>query len=244
MPRKRKLVEDFHLDFLDLSSPLKCSKPAVDKDINQISCQKTILIVLPGASGSLSKNMRTVMMPKLSQSFKVVVRTGKWRGWNPNSNENVSSVLDLCPKDGSSYYILGNSFGNRVLCALYVGEHFASHHVPAPAGVIICGYPMYGEKYTEERVSAFLSMPSGVRMCCISGSNDVFLHRCPPKARASKAILKGESMYQFVIKSRNVRPEPVLHIIPGGGHGVIDVAKSKLENVTDEVLNIIEMFVV
>lgn len=264
MSTKRKLFEEFFVPAKSMRPQKGDSSVATDdkRSINESSSvsKKLTLVVLPGASGSLSKNMTSLMIPKLSKYFNVVVRTGKWQGWNPNSDENIRSVLDLCPpkgdhNDSSEYVILGNSFGNRVLCSLFVNEHFASSGVPAPRSVILCGYPMYGEKYTNERVSLFQSMPSGVRMCCISGSNDEFLHRSPPASSSStkgtkvikdssiSGIMKGETLYQFIIKSMNVNPEPSLHIIAGGGHGVIDVAKSKQDAAVSEVVNIIKKFV-
>jgi len=247
MSVKRKLLDEFF-------TPAKSAKSAVQaapetnrarsSDSGAVnSGRKPILVVLPGASGALSKSMATIMMPKLSKHFTVVVREGKWRGWNPNSDENVASILNVCPRDGSDYFILGNSFGNRVLCSLFVNDHFAGRNVPSPRGVIMCGYPMYGEKYTNERVSLFQSLPSGVRVCCISGSNDEFLNRTPASVKDSKAILKGESLFQFIIKTMDgAGPEPELHIVPGGGHGVIDVPKSKQEGVVTRVLGIINKF--
>lgn len=209
------------------------------------SIRRPKLIVLPGSSGSLSKNIADSLIPRLQQTYDVVIRTGRWKGWKTTSADNASSVLDLCPESrnkGAPYFILGNSFGNRVLCSLFVENAFEQSRKQLPAGIILCGYPLYSAKYENERVALLEAMPSGLPICCLSGSNDEFLHRSPPCGKKTGEILKGRVLFESVLDSMNTTVAPELHIIERGGHGVLDVAASKLEEAAEEVLRIIVDF--
>ena len=195
---------------------------------------KPVLILLPGASGSFTKSMVDCLIPKLELTFNVRTRPGKWKGWNPNSNENVHSVLKLCPKDGI-YYILGNSFGNHVLCSMIVNNSFAKADAFPPSKIILCGYPMYNDKCTNERVDLIKSLPKNTKVLCISGSNDNFL-----KHNGSK---QGKSLYETIISTMLCKDTTELHIVENGGHGVIDVKKSEMNIIVNKVFKWITDFI-
>ena len=186
--------------------------------------------MLPGASGELSKPMNDILIPILENSFEIRIRSGKWKGWNPNGKETVDEVLALCPKEPCTYYILGHSFGNRVICSLFVNNHFVSNGLPAPAKVMLLGYPMYNDKGTEERVALLQSLPSDLKIMCISGANDEFL---------KKDARKGQELFESVIQTLPCKGSTTLHIIPGAGHGVIDVVKSKQVATAHTVVDLI-----
>jgi hypothetical protein len=187
---------------------------------------KPILVVLPGASGKLSKSMSDNLIQKLHDLFDIRVREGKWVGWNPSGNINMKSVTDLCPTDDTKpWYILGNSFGNRVICALCGSNKF----VVPPTKIVMCGYPMYGENGTAERVTLLQSVPSTNQIMFISGENDEFLQR--------GSQLKGKALFESVRKDMLCSSNTTLHMISSAGHGVVDVPKSKLLHTCEVVFN-------
>jgi len=182
---------------------------------------KPLLIILPGSSGRLGRGMSSVFITDLSQYFSVRIREGKWRGWNPIGEANVQSVLDVCPPHNNTddWYILGNSFGNRVVCAMFSEGMF---HAP-PKGLIMCGYPMYGPKCTDERVQLLqkLDLPEDRKLLCISGAKDEFLLRGGSDA---------QSVYESVLKGTSLlcNNQVEVRILPGGKHGVLDHSNEKV----------------
>lgn len=161
-------------------------------EVSKKKAKNPILVVLPGASGALSKDTLELLIPNLNNRFDVRIRQGRWNISKPGAPSNVESVLEICPavSSGSSFdddkewYIMSHSFGNRVCCSMLVGDLFPN----PPTKVILSGYPMYGSKCTEERVDLLRQLPT--RCCellCISGSRDEFLLRGPPTAAAAEA---------------------------------------------------------
>mmetsp|Transcript_7205 Transcript_7205/g.10718 ORF Transcript_7205/g.10718 Transcript_7205/m.10718 type:complete len:220 (+) Transcript_7205:81-740(+) len=203
-------------------------QPLNNKNTNNREDRK-ILVILPGASGKLSKCMIDKLIPLLRNHYEVRILESKWKGWNPMSSSNIQKVLDICPSEGV-WYVLGNSFGCRVACSLYSSNSF----VCPPAKVILCGYPMYGPKGTEERVECIQSLPEGTEVLCISGSKDEFLGRGPDRK------LTGKSLYEHVIRGMPCRETTRVHILDGGGHGVLDVP-SKLQS---EAVNTVLQWIV
>lgn len=194
--------------------------PAISKATSSslTTKSKPILVVLPGSSGSLGKGMRTVFIPALEQYFDIRVREGKWKGWSPAGESNVNTVLEVCPdiNFNDDWYILGNSFGNRVLCAMCLDDNrFPS----PPKGLIMCGYPMYGPKGTDERVNLLqeVMLSEEQKLLCISGAKDEFLLRKGQSATdAYAAVKKGMSLSGHQVEVK---------ILPTGKHGVLDQAK-------------------
>ena len=227
---KRKAVESQSPLRMEKQSKMESFFPSPTKNVQKENCSKPVLIVLPGASGDLSKGMKEIMFPILEVNFEVRTRIGKWKGWNPNSKETVDQVLALCPKKPSVYYILGHSFGNRVICSLFANDHFVANGISPPTKVILLGYPMYNEKGTDERVTLLQSVPSDLDIMCISGANDEFL---------KKDTLSGKELFESIINTLPCKETTSLHIIPGAGHGVIDVLKSKQTATVNTVVNLI-----
>ena len=193
--------------------------------------RKPLLVVLPGASGCMGKGMSTVFIVALEKHFRVCVREGKWKGWNPAGDSNVQSVLDLCPtEDIGDWYIMGNSFGNRVLCAMFSGNR--SIFPCPPKGLVMFGYPMYGPRGTNERVNLLqeLELNDDQNVLLISGEKDEFLLR-----KGSKAA----DVYAAVVKGMAIGCDQVeVKIVPGGKHGVLDHPKdSALLEASDTALS-------
>ena len=211
-PSKQTKVDDF------FASPVKRDPPPSDN-----TKSKPILVVLPGASGSLSKAMKELLLPQLRHFFEVRLSEGKWQGWSPASQ--VDRVLQICPTTNEQWYIMGNSFGNRVICAMFEGACFPS----PPAAVVMCGYPMHSDKRTSERVDALQALPLHTKVMFISGSDDAFLSRSPSNHQ-------GKELLQHVVTALPCADTAVIRIVQGGKHGVIDCGKAVQARAIKDVL--------
>jgi hypothetical protein len=94
---KRKAEDEEEVD--DYSPPGK----------RQQTGKKPIMVVLPGSSSKLSKDMKEHLIPALEEAgFDVRVRPGKdegqpsWSGWDPKKNA-TNVVRDLCPQQVLSF---------------------------------------------------------------------------------------------------------------------------------------------
>lgn len=210
-PSKQSKIDDF------ISSPAKKDRSSSD------TTPKPVLVLLPGASGSLSKAMKELLLPQLRRFFEVRLSEGKWQGWNPASQ--IDRVLQICPSSSEPWYIMGNSFGNRVICAMFESACFPY----PPTAVVMCGYPMHSDKRTSERVEALQSLPSGTKVLFISGSDDDFLSRSPDGRR-------GQALLQHVTSSLPCADTATIHIVQGGKHGVIDGGKAAQARAVQDVL--------
>jgi hypothetical protein len=184
------------------------------------------LIIVPGASGKISKRMQNFIDQYLSAHFTTCIRKGKWKGWKPLGDVNVSSVLELVPAEGM-WFAMGNSFGNRVLCDMFSVGSFDN----PPHGLILCGYPLYGEKCTPDRIATLQSLPSSTKVLAISGTDDEFLARAP-----SHSELRGEALFRSVVDTMSCKAATTLHMVTSGGHGVLDVGINQFDSVADSVL--------
>ena len=194
---------------------------------------KPVLVILPGSSGKISKRMTEFINGFLSNHFSVRIREGRWKGWKPLGSENVETVLEHCPVDGV-WYALANSFGNRVLCEMYAADKFVNQ----PAGLILCGYPLYGEKCTPERVTTLQALPSHSKVLAISGSNDEFLSRAP---RGESLV--GVELLRSILDSLLCKQHTRFHVVPSGGHGVLDVPAKQVTTASTLVLQQILDFI-
>lgn len=168
----------------------------------------------------------------LKQAFEIRLRVGKWKNWNPCSQENLQSVKNICPIDDENpWYILGNSFGNRVICSLI------ETGLCSPTKVIMLGYPLYGNKGTPERVNLFKTVPTGTHILCISGSNDTFLTSGP------QVSMIGSEIYQSIIDQSLCKETTILRIISTGGHGVVDGSEAKSTIACTTIVNWILDFI-
>ena len=129
---------------------------------------------------------------------------------------------------------MGNSFGNRVICELL---DKLNKTIPNNlAGVILCGYPLYGdgasEKAKEERVKQLSKFPKQVKLLLISGSKDEFLHR------SYLAKGTGKQLLIDTFESLNLlNNESKVLVIDGGKH---DLAHGK--NNAEKLLEQIKLF--
>jgi len=225
-PKKARKSEQSNLE--SFVSPSKSSK----NDEMKKKSNKPVLVILPGASGSLTKPFKEILIPRLSTYFTIHTREGKWKSWTLTSKDNVDSVLSVCPKNNQDWYIMGNSFGNRVICAMIKDNLFS---IP-PKKIFLFGYPMYSDKGTDERVQLLRELPKNTcKILCVSGSNDEFLTRGSGKT--------AQSVYESIIAKLPCKDNIVLHILQGGKHGVIDVSKTKQEGAVTTVVKWINDFI-
>lgn len=180
--------------------------------------QKPVLVVLPGASGNITKNMKEFLSLKLEDIFEIRISEHKWNGWKTNSKENVALALNLCPKTDIEWYILGNSFGNRVIASICENNLFPY----PPKKIIMFGYPLYGPNLNNERVNGLLQIPSNYEILFISGSNDEFINRKPVNIN-----IIGKDLLESIINQMKCKNNIQLEIISDCNHGVVDGTKSK-----------------
>lgn len=133
-------------------------------------------IVCPGAGGVLAKKMEEKILDVLSAKHNFTLRRMNAIHWNTSKAGNASNVALVTaqfPAEGD-FWIWGNSFGNRVLC-----EMVGSNQLPARCkGLIICGFPLYGEQNKQDRVRQLQMLaPNKIKSLLISGTDDEFLNR-------------------------------------------------------------------
>jgi hypothetical protein len=190
-------------------NPYKKVKQLNDKPIDG----SPILVILPGASGNLCKSTKAFFetMPN-----EIITSEIKWNIFDPSHQSNIDKIESLISNVNSPFFIIGNSFSNRVLC-----KHLCHLESTNLKGVIFLGYPLIGPngKYREEYKELKLVRKS-LQLLFISGSNDEFINR----NGNGKVGLNS-------IKSWLELEDGQVKYIKGGKHGVPDCRKKadKLE---------------
>jgi len=229
--RKRK-VPPHNDQFPQHTKQIKNSAVQEDSPTDPIS--KPILVVLPGASGALAKDVLELLIPALKRHFEVRVRpTAKWKGWDVHKNAQAV-VKELCPieADAAPWYVLGASFGNRVATAI-VGDGLTA----VLPSLVLTGYPLYGPKGSSERVQQIQSLPASARVLCISGTKDEFLGKNAPDGP------KGEALLREVVEGMACSATTEVQMIINGGHGVFPSAKGQKNDALDKIMRSIKAFV-
>eukprot|EP00696_Hemimastix_kukwesjijk_P008177 gnl/Hemi2/2034_TR728_c0_g1_i1.p1 gnl/Hemi2/2034_TR728_c0_g1~~gnl/Hemi2/2034_TR728_c0_g1_i1.p1 ORF type:complete len:268 (+),score=-15.45 gnl/Hemi2/2034_TR728_c0_g1_i1:56-805(+) len=218
--KKQSLLDNFVNPSATISSSSTAKSPTTTAG------PKPLLVILPGAGGSLSKSFKEKILPQLSRHFQTRTREGKWKNWNLTNPDTVDSVLSHCPVSSSSepWYILGHSFGCRVILSMIVNNSFP---VP-PAKVILTSYPMYGEKVSPERVELLQSVPQGHQILCLSGDKDEFLLRGSQKS--------AQEIYEEIITGMKCKDSVTLHLLPKAGHGLSEGGKKNEEDLVNSVV--------
>lgn len=192
-----------------------------------------MLVILPGASGSLSKATVELLIPRLLNHYEVRIREGRWNISKPGAAANVDSVLQLCPRGEAAWFVMGHSFGNRVCCSMLAEQRFPVK----PTKLILSGYPMYSDKGTDERVKLLQALPAECKVLCISGTKDEFLCKGPSgKSKSTAAVYEG------VIDTMPCKGGVSLHMVANGGHSVIDTPKNQQDNAVSNVISWINEF--
>jgi len=190
-----------------------------------------VLVVLPGAGGSLAKNMSELVLDKL-QTRGLTIRRGnplKWNTFAAGHKDNVSAVLGLIPSN-VDFYIMGNSFGNRVIC-----EMLSKKLLPVRCkGAILCGFPLYGDKDKNDRLVQLQAVPKDSNLMFISGTKDEFLNR-------EFLPIKGEALLRSVVKEMHLTGRHELHFVEGGKHDVPTTGSKK--TLLDSASNVINLVV-
>ena len=190
---------------------------------------KPIIVVLPGSSSNLTRDMAERLVPALLQvGFDIRIRPGsseggaRWSGWNPSSNARaVVEDLGICPReaDAPPWYVLGCSFGNRVACSIVSDEL-----TPVPPRLILTGYPMYGPgaNNKEARVEHIQGLPASAKVLAVSGAKDECLTKNVPCGSPTAAAL-----WERVIGTMPCADNVSFKIVENGGHGVYEAGKSQ-----------------
>lgn len=169
------------------------------------------MVVLPGASGSLSAGMLSMILAELGKGFEIhKVEKIKWSTYAANAQSNMDAVLALFPPE--KFYVMSNSFSSRVVCELLAANKFPSRCL----GFVFCGYPLYGEKNVPDRVNQLKLIPKRTKLLMISGTLDPLLNReFLPKI--------GAELLTAIFASLEM-PLGQLHFVENGDH---DVPKCK-----------------
>ena len=191
------------------------------------------LVVLPGAGGSLAKNMNTMVLDPLEgMGFSVRRGSLKWNTFTAKHKDNVAAVLALCPTD-KDFYVMGNSFGNRV-----IAEMMKAKQLPARCrGAVLCGFPLYGDKDKKDRLEQLQGVPKDSTLMLISGTNDEFLNR-------DFLPVKGAALLSSVLDDMKITGRNEVHFIEGGKHDVPSAAGGKkvVEEAATRVVNLVRNF--
>jgi len=191
------------------------------------------LVVLPGAGGSLAKNMNTMVLDPLEgMGFSVKRGSLKWNTFTAKHKDNVAAVLALCPAD-KDFYLMGNSFGNRV-----IAEMMKAKQLPARCrGAVLCGFPLYGDKDKKDRLEQLQGVPKDSTLMLISGTNDEFLNR-------DFLPVKGAALLSSVLDDMKITGRHEVHFIEGGKHDVPSAAGGKkvVEEAATRVVNLVRNF--
>jgi hypothetical protein len=184
---------------------------------------KPILVILQGASGKLSANMTNLFLPALVQSGHWDIRVrpeGSWtNGWHAKNNATVVvNDLGLCPKDADAapWFVMGCSFGNRVATSIV-----SDALTPVAPGLILMGYPMYGDNGKEDRVKHIQKLPPTANVLAISGENDSCLKSNVPEGKPH-----GRALWDHVVAGMPCRDQTTVKYVAKGGHGVYEDAKT------------------
>lgn len=212
--KKRKANED---------SPKESETPKVSQKKAKKVGSETHLVCLPGASVNLSAGILACLEKLRVQHGFTLHKTDKikWNTFAAKSPDNQNAVLALCPKD-QDFYVLGNSFGNRVICEMLKEGKFPS----TCKGFILCGFPLYGNKNAPDRVSQLKSIPRDSNVMVVSGTLDEFLHR----EFCSK---KGKDLLSQVFNEMKLT-KGQLHFIENGVHDLPKCKGGKQCNVAGE----------
>ena len=195
---------------------------------------KPILVILPGASGGLTRDFVDLLIPRLHGSFDVRLRPEeKWKGWNPSTNAQTV-VERLCPRedDAAPWFVLGCSFGNRVAVSIV-----ADALTPVAPRLILTGYPMYGPNGKEDRVQHIQKLPESADVLMISGASDEFITKNVPAGTAT-----GEALLKKVVDALLCKASTTIHVFPKGGHGVYPSAKGGKGAATESIMKWVREF--
>lgn len=207
------------------------SSSSSNTKVQKIGGPPVTCIVCPGAGGVLGKKMEEKILEVLTAKHNFSLRKLNGIHWNTGKASNASNVALVTaqfPAEGD-FFLWGNSFGNRVLC-----EMVGANQLPARCkGLIICGFPLYGEQNVPDRVRqlqmlAPKSNTQVIKSLLISGTDDEFLTR---SFLASKgAALMREQHALLGASSSLVMLEGGKHTVPEckGGKSAIDSSASRV----------------
>ena len=224
---KRKQADDGEGGSSSSSSSSSSSK--VQKKAEPVTC-----IVCPGAGGVLAKKMEEKILDVLSAKHSFSFRKLNGIHWNTSKAGNASNVALVTaqfPPEGD-FWIWGNSFGNRLVC-----EMVGSNQLPPRCkGIIICGFPLYGEQNNQDRVRQLQMLaPNKVKSLLISGTDDEFLNRGFLSSKGADLIREQHAL---------LGTSSSLVILDGGKHTIPECkgGKAAIENACSRVIKEIVAF--
>jgi len=159
--------------------------------------------------------------------------TCNWNKYAAGHQSNINQIIEMIPSN-KDYYLLGNSFGNRVIC-----EYLSSNNNSNCLGVILCGYPLYGDKNNEDRVLQLQKFPKNIKLMMISGSLDDFLNQNYLTIKGENLIRKHYTELSLSNDhSKLVIIENGVHDLPKTkGKGAKETTKAAAERIINEIKN-------
>ena len=225
---------------------------------------KPLLICFPGISCHFSQDMKKILHA-MNDHFKVkLVETGAssdhaaWRNstklWRfnkapekhlyiqngpgnvPNPPEFIKQCLDE-EGDGAGYFLLGNSFGCKVIACLLKSENDffgpAGKIGNTPLGVIFCGFPLYKSPSDDKAALIGLGLPESTHALFISGEKDEYLNEGSATGAEETRVTsnkRGETLLRSYISILPCSSRTKL-VMTAGRHGIMDgIKKSEYTN--------------
>lgn len=221
MPAKRKA------DAVAAASPAK--RPAADGAV------QPIFLVAPGAGGGQAPREIVSALSALGSVHHVFPGGGRWPSIFPNAiSQNVALVearlreVAQGARAGQRVFLVGHSFGTRVMCALVRTRGADLPPATVAERVLLFGYPLFAPKPVKEgsatcRVKPLEQLPSTLRLLFVSGANDEFLHRSDwrPAGPFGRAALTA------VVQRLQCAPRAEVVTIEGAGHNALQGFRSK-----------------
>lgn len=208
--------------------------------------EKPMLLVLPGASGKLARDVEEQLLPRLRELFDVHVRTESWNVGNVKATGNTAFAAKVGPqeKGAPDWYIMGASFGCRVAAAVVSEEVSAT-----PPSLILHGYPAYGppkkgQPPSEEnsRLDALKELPETARVMFISGDRDEYIRKHVPDGRP-----QGQALFENQIIP-SLKCSAKVHMVAGAGSATVPSAshttssKEKQAAACEQMIDCIKAF--
>jgi len=191
--------------------------------------KKPVLLYLPGSGGTVSID-HAKLLDRLRDAYDVhalekpVGGGGLWAVAKVAADRNIKAVTDLVLQvttPGEKWFLMASSFGNRVAAELLSpdGKHLPQGN--GPAAFVGLGIPLYADSKSRgvsERTDHFARcFPAQIRVLLVSGAKDSCLtSKAPADGPKGEALLQAQSQ-RWACKERTL-----FHMVPGGGHGVLD----------------------
>jgi hypothetical protein len=183
----------------------------VANETKRTKLTRLTLVVLPGASGTVSKATQ-LMLDELGQGDFLRILKKERIAWNtskPEHKKNIEIVNELLADlETEQFAVLGNSFGNRVILSMVRDHKFET----TPSKIVFCGYPLLGPKEgakNDDRKSLLKVLKDAhIKTAFVSGESDEFLNR-------SYSELKGKELLESCIADAGISNARTFYVKDG-----------------------------